>query len=469
MSCRYRPSLFLVLFVLLPACGPSFSGHARPQIETWQVTHKAPPATAAKKTRRKVSSSAPSLQGVRWKEITINQTSREDIEKHYGAGKASHGRTLYQVGTIPASIAFDDDGLVRSIRIIPPIQMDEGDLLAAYGKADRERRSDDFVRFWEYDRQGMTIEFAPDDLLVAGIEYRPPTLPAGSPAANLSDTGSRAPSTQAASRPALTNVAKSFASVKTAIARSGQGLNWVRANEEYSQAQKFYGAIHRQVPIVTDTDMQRYLNGLMDRLTSVTPKPPFPWTIRVIDSTTLNAMNLGGGIILLHSGLFKHLGSEAQLAYVIAHEMGHQIKRHVATGQTRAQLAQLLLGTAMLATAGAGHTGTAQAIGDFGSFAAHATLASFNRSQELEADDIGLYILSAAEYDTREAEKVMEKFIDLEGLHGRALPLFATHPDPRERLAQVQKWRTSQGEDDESETKLVTTQEFEEFKSLYRY
>ena len=119
--------------------------------------------------------------------------------------------------------------------------------------------------------------------------------------------------------------------------------------------------------------MQRYLNGVMDRLTAVTPKPPFPWTIRVIDSTTLNAMNLGGGIILINSGLFKHLDSEAPLAYVIAHEMGHQIKRHLASIQSKQQFAQLLLGAAVLATAGAGHPDAARAINQLGSLAAGAT------------------------------------------------------------------------------------------------
>ena len=95
------------------------------------------------------------LQAVTWKHITIEQTRRGEIEERYGAGESSADRVLYKIDSIPASIAFDEDDIARSVRIIPPIQMDEADLLAAYGEADRERRSDDFVRFWEYDQKGM--------------------------------------------------------------------------------------------------------------------------------------------------------------------------------------------------------------------------------------------------------------------------------------------------------------------------
>ena len=453
--------LIFVLVLLLPACGPSFYGQAQPKTETWQVTHTSPPA-APKKTEQKVSPAQSPLQVVAWKDITIERTSREEIEARYGTGKASGGRILYKIGAIPASIAFNEKGLVQAVRIIPPVQMDEADLLAAYGEADRERRSDDFVRFWEYDQKGMTVEFAPDDKLVTSVEYRASKLP-------VSKKEVLASKTLVPSRPALTDVSASLASVQAVLTQSGQSFSWVGANQEYTQAQQTYSLIHRQWPVVTDRDMQRYLNGVMDRLTAVTPKPPFPWTVRVIDSTTLNAMNLGGGIILINSGLFKHLDSEAQLAYVIAHEMGHQIKRHLASLQSKQQFAQLLLGAAVLATAGAGHPDAAHAINQLGSLSAGATLASFSRTQEIEADEIGLHILSAAEYDPREAEKVIGKFIELRALHGSPIPLFSTHPDPEERLANVQRWLGGYSVDDEDTPRLVTTNEFAEFKELYRY
>jgi peptidase M48-like protein len=105
---------------------------------------------------------------------------------------------------------------------------------------------------------------------------------------------------------------------------------------------------------------------------------------------------------------------------------------------------------------------------ELGSLAAGATLASFNRDQETEADLIGLHLLNAAEYDPREAVKVMKKFIELRNLHGASLPLFATHTDPEVRLTNIQQWLGSLGEIDYSK-RLVTTQECIEFKDTYRY
>ena len=81
---------------------------------------------------------------------------------------------------------------------------------------------------------------------------------------------------------------------------------------------------------------------------------------------------------------------------------------------------------------------------------------------------MGLHILIAAEYDPCEAEKVMEKFIELRALLGASPPLFSTHPDPEVRLTNVRRLlggRNSQV----SVLRVVTTHELAEFKDLYRY
>ena len=63
----------------------------------------------------------------------------------------------------------------------------------------------------------------------------------------------------------------------------------------------------------------------MARLIPATSKSLFPWNIHVTDKSCLNSMSLGGGIVLISMGLLKHLDSEAQLAYVIAHDMALQL------------------------------------------------------------------------------------------------------------------------------------------------
>ncbi len=450
-----------LLLLALQGCGASFYGQAQPHIETWEVTTASSPSRVTQGEQSAPSPLAAPLLGPSWKEIIVGKTTRQEVEARFGQGKPSQGRFLYQVDALPALISYGDDSVVRSIRVTPSVKMHEADVLAAYGKADRERRTDDFLRLWDYDRTGMTVEFAPDNTTTAVIDYHAPVL-------TLNPTRSRIQHAALPTRPPLANPSVNLANVQTALNQATPGFSWVGANEEYGQAQQLYSLLHQKWPVITDREMQRYLSGVMDRLSAVTPQPPFPWTVRIVDASTLNAMNLGGGIILLNSGLFQHLDSEAQLAYVIAHEMGHQLKRHLAAIQTKQQFAQLLLGAAVLATAGAGHPEAARAINDLGSLAAGATLASFSRTQETEADLIGLHILNAAEYDPREAVKVIEKFVELRNLHGSSIPLFSTHPDPEVRLANVHQWLGTLGEVDYT-ARLVTTQEFAEFKDVYRY
>lgn len=449
----------IVLSGALQGCGSSFYGQAQPKVETWAVTTL--PEASPSTNPHLPTPSARVASVVQWKNIVVGTTTRQDIEIRFGTGKASLGRWLYQVDTMPALIAYNEDQTVHSVRVTPAVVMDEPAFVLAYGKADRERRTDDFLRIWEYDRAGMTVEFASDNATVTSIEYRPPST-----AATIATIAGA--KMAHSSRPALTDVAQRLASVQTVLSQSATGFSWVGANEEYSQSQQVYSLIHQKWPVVTDRDMQRYLSGVMDRLVAVTPQPPFPWTLRVVDASTLNAMNLGGGVILLNSGLFKHLDSEAQLAFVIAHEMGHQLKRHLASIQTKQQFARLLIEAAALATAGAGHPDAARAINDLGSPAAGATLASFSRTHETEADLIGLQILNAADYDPREAVKVMEKFVELWHLHGTTIPFFSTHPDPDVRLENIQQWLSSMGEID-YEKRLMTTEEFAEFRDMYRY
>ncbi len=83
-------------------------------------------------------------------------------------------------------------------------------------------------------------------------------------------------------------------------------------------------------------------------------------------------------------------------------------------------------------------------------------------------DDSAAHCGVAAEYDPHEAEKVMEKFVELRALLGASTPLFSTHPDPEVRLTNVR--RLLGGLNSQvSVPRAVTTHAFAEFKDLYRY
>ena len=393
-----------------------------------------------------------------WKGIQIGRTARGELERRLGRGRGRGTAVEWSVDGIPAAVTFDADDRVESIRVRPRVRMREPAIVAAYGKPDRETRSDDFVRIWEYRERGMRVEFAPDDETAAVVEYR-----------SLSGESDGYGRPTLADEPASTAVSRESgrALLYAALGRPA-GFNWVGWGQEYAQAQQVYQLVARSTPPLVDGELQTYVNSVMDRLVAVTPPTPVPWIVRIVDVPSLNAMNIGGGYIVLHTGLFKYLDSEAQLAYVMGHEMGHQLRRHVSSIRSKSQAGDLIVAIAAIAVgASTGNWGAAQNVADVGQLAKAPILASFSRDQEREADELGFAILRAAGYRPSEALRVTEKFVELKRLQGASIALFATHPSPEERHTTIGQYVTRLGA--AADAGVVTTPAFERIKQRFRY
>ena len=81
-------------------------------------------------------------------------------------------------------------------------------------------------------------------------------------------------------------------------------------------------------PLHPDANLQRYVNRVGRWLALHSDRPDLPWTFSVIDTETINAFAMPGGSIIVSSGLIRQLGSEAELAGVLAHEIAHVVKKH---------------------------------------------------------------------------------------------------------------------------------------------
>src|SRR5512142_2231919 len=77
-----------------------------------------------------------------------------------------------------------------------------------------------------------------------------------------------------------------------------------------------------------DSGRQRYVRALGARLASSSERPNLPWTFRVIDDPVVNAFAIPGGHVYITRGIMAHLNSEAELAGVMGHEIGHVTARH---------------------------------------------------------------------------------------------------------------------------------------------
>ena len=163
---------------------------------------------------------------------------------------------------------------------------------------------------------------------------------------------------------------------------------------------------------------------------SVAAKSPYKFSFHVLaDAKTVNAFALPGGPVFITEGLLRLLKSEAELAGVLGHEIGHVIARHSSERLAKQQLTQGLLGALVV---GSGDYTTAQ----IGQMVGSMINMSYGREDELEADALGIRIMAEAGYDPRGMIRVMEVLAKASG-GSRQPEFFSTHPAPENRAERI--------------------------------
>jgi predicted Zn-dependent protease len=149
------------------------------------------------------------------------------------------------------------------------------------------------------------------------------------------------------------------------------------------------------------------------------------------DAKTLNAFALPGGQLFITRGLYNKLTSDAQIAGVMAHEIGHVVGRHGAAQMAKQQLTQ---GLASAAGVAAGDNSGAQMAMMVGQVVGM----KYGREDELESDTLGLRFMAQAGYDPRAMVGVM-KVLGAAGGGKRQPEFFSTHPNPENRIEVIEQ------------------------------
>lgn len=196
-----------------------------------------------------------------------------------------------------------------------------------------------------------------------------------------------------------------------------------------------------------DPELAAYVGELGRRLATVSEQPGEKWTFIVLDSPTLNAFALPGGYVYVTRGLVALANSEAELAGVIGHEIGHVTAGHSGSRQTRGAVATgLLLGAQILGAIAGIEPGLMQAGSAIGQLAAGGILADYSRADELAADNLGVRYLARAGYDPYAEAEFLESMSASAALDARlagksynpnATQFLATHPATGERTRQA--------------------------------
>jgi predicted Zn-dependent protease len=166
-------------------------------------------------------------------------------------------------------------------------------------------------------------------------------------------------------------------------------------------------------------------------------KPGFVWRVTLLRKNEANAYCLPGGKIVVYTGILPLTKNDAGLATVLGHEVAHATAEHVAERIERQHLTEV----AVAIIAGGVAFTPAQYAHVLGLLGVGATAASlpFSRSQESEADHIGLVYMARAGYDPRQALAFWKRMV--RASKGKAPPEFASdHPSDQHRVERIQEW-----------------------------
>lgn len=174
-----------------------------------------------------------------------------------------------------------------------------------------------------------------------------------------------------------------------------------------------------------------YIHNLGLRLTPPEAQRMYPFRFYVVDNREVNAFAVPGGHVYVHSGLIEKAENEAELASVMAHEIGHVVLRH-SNQQISAQYGYQLIASLLLGRNAAGwQTLAANLFGTAG-------LLSYSRAHETEADLFAIQDLYRTGYDVRAMVAFFQKLRQVQNREPDILSrFFLSHPTTSERIARI--------------------------------
>jgi predicted Zn-dependent protease len=213
----------------------------------------------------------------------------------------------------------------------------------------------------------------------------------------------------------------------------------VSEGQETGLGEDAYRHILRDSVLTDNQEAERIVRKVGERIARVANKADYKWEFRVInDPEMTNAFAVPGGKVAVYTGMFPVARDETGLAVVLGHEIAHALLRHPGERMSREMLVQL--GGLGLAGALGGNPQLAgQVLQAYGLGANVGVILPFGRSQESEADKVGLMLMAKAGYDPRPALDLWER-MERKERGGSAPEFLSTHPSYETRTQQLRGW-----------------------------
>jgi predicted Zn-dependent protease len=233
-------------------------------------------------------------------------------------------------------------------------------------------------------------------------------------------------------------------------------LMLVSEAQEIEMGRQAASEIPRVLGLVQDPEIEQRVARLGMQIARSSERPSLPWEFHVVDSPVVNAFALPGGFVYLTRGILVHMNSEAEMAGVLGHEIGHITARHSAQQISQSQLAGLGLGLGMI------FVPEVRPLGNILESGLGLLFLKFGRDDETEADRLGVRYAMEEGYDPRRMAEFFDVLERTRGEEGGVLPdWLSTHPDPSDREARILEWSLATGVDlsslrvDEEDFKLA--------------
>jgi predicted Zn-dependent protease len=192
--------------------------------------------------------------------------------------------------------------------------------------------------------------------------------------------------------------------------------------------------IVQSIGLVENQEVQQYVANIGKQLAANSERPELGWSFQVLDDASVNAFALPGGFIFVTRGILAHLGSEAQLAGVLGHEIGHVTAKHSVDQMSKATLATAGLGIASVVSEDIAK------VSQVGAAGLQVLFLKYGRDDEYQADELGIRYAGRGGYDVREMPKVFEVLDRVGGESRGKLPEWlSTHPSPGNRIERIEQ------------------------------
>ena len=215
------------------------------------------------------------------------------------------------------------------------------------------------------------------------------------------------------------------------------GWNMFSPQQDVQVGRENAAQVDKELPILQDATVERYVNELGRRLSAYTPnnREEYVWQFKVVNSEDINAFALPGGFIYVNRATIEAAQDEAQLAGVMAHEEGHVVMRHGTHQASTMMLAKGAVGILGGVLGGQDGSPTGTVLQGVVGLGVNSAFLHNSRQAESQADQVGTYVLYQAGYDPQ----AMVQFFEIieQKYPQRTLQFFSDHPNPENRITKV--------------------------------